>query len=255
MRLTRNVLALLLGLAVLLTYTGCAQAGGDAADADHDKHAEHAEDDGHGDHKEAPADKDAPKAQALANYVAAPYPLDTCVVAGGKLGSMGKPVTQVHEGREVKFCCAGCKPKFEADPDAYLKKIDAAVIEQQSASYPLETCTISGDKLGDKPIDFVYENRLVRFCCKMCVDGFLKDPNTSLAKLNAAAVKAQMADYPAKKCPVTDADLGSMGKPIDMMVGHRLVRLCCAGCDKKVKADPVGMLNKVYGSPAKPEAE
>lgn len=255
MRLNRNMLTLLLGLAVILAYTGCSQANGDASDAGHEGHGNH---ESHGDHEghgQAVAETDDEKETTLPNYVAAPYPLDTCVVTGGKLGSMGKPVILVHEGREVKFCCAGCKPKFEADPDKYLKKIDAAVVEQQSASYPLDTCLISGDKLGDEPIDFVYENRLVRFCCDMCVDGFLKNPNAGLAKLNEAAAKAQLADYPAKKCPVSGQDLGSMGKPIDMMVGHRLVRLCCAGCVDKVKENPVGMIHKVYGSPAKPEAE
>ncbi len=252
MRLDRTTLMAMLTMAMMLTLTGCGQASGDAADPSHANHDAHA---GHDHQKQAADSEDEQEQQALSNYVAAPYPLDTCVVAGGKLGSMGKPTSLVHEGREVKFCCAACEPKFKEDPDKYLKKIDTAVVEQQADSYPLDTCLISGDKLGDKPVDFVYENRLVRFCCEMCVDGFLKNPNASLAKLNEAAVKKQLADYPAKKCPVTDADLGSLGKPIDMMVGHRLVRLCCAGCDKKVKANPVGMLHKVYGTPDKPDAE
>lgn len=253
MRLSRNLMMMLLGMAVVLLYAGgCSQANGDASNTGHEDHDAHA---GHGDHSQDSADKDQPEDQALANYVAAPYPLDTCVVAGGKLGSMGKPTSLVHKGREVKFCCAGCEPKFKKDPDKYLEKIDAAVVEHQAPTYPLETCLISGDKLGDEPINFIYENRLIRFCCEMCVDGFLKNPNAGLAKLNEASVKAQLADYPAKTCPVTGADLGSMGKPIDMMVGHRLVRLCCAGCDKKVKANPAGMLHKVYGSPAKTDKE
>lgn len=252
MRLSRNLMTVMLGMAVVLTFTGCSQASGDATDDGHQGHDDHA---GHGDHSQAPTDKDQPKEQALANYVAEPYPMQTCVVAGGKLGSMGKPTSLVHKGREVKFCCAACEPKFKEDPDKYLKKIDEAVIAKQSPTYPLDTCLISGDPLGDKPVDFVFENRLVRFCCEMCVDGFLKNPNASLAKLNEAAVKAQLKTYPATKCPVAGGDLGSMGKPVNMMVGHRLVRLCCAGCDKKVKADPVGVLNKVYGAPEKPEAE
>ncbi len=54
------------------------------------------------------------------------YPLDTCVVAGGKLGSMGEPVEMVVAGRLMRFCCAGCEPKLEADPAKYIKLIDAA---------------------------------------------------------------------------------------------------------------------------------
>lgn len=54
------------------------------------------------------------------------YPLDTCVVAGGKLGSMGEPVEMVVAGRLMRFCCAGCNPKVEADPAKYTKLIDEA---------------------------------------------------------------------------------------------------------------------------------
>lgn len=52
-----------------------------------------------------------------------PYPLDTCLVSGEKLGSMGKPFVIVHEGQEIAFCCKKCKPKFDADPAKYLAKL------------------------------------------------------------------------------------------------------------------------------------
>ncbi|MFU8892530.1 MAG: hypothetical protein ACNA8L_02775 [Luteolibacter sp.] len=55
-----------------------------------------------------------------------PYPLETCIVAGEPLGSMGEPVVIIHEGREIKFCCDSCRPKFEADPAKYLPKLDQA---------------------------------------------------------------------------------------------------------------------------------
>ncbi|MFG0242300.1 MAG: hypothetical protein ACF8R9_05875 [Phycisphaerales bacterium JB054] len=51
------------------------------------------------------------------------YPLDTCVVAGGKLGSMGEPVEIVAGTQVVRFCCKGCLPKFEADPQMYLSTL------------------------------------------------------------------------------------------------------------------------------------
>lgn len=55
-----------------------------------------------------------------------PYPLATCVVSGEKLGEMGEPYVFHHEGREVRFCCEFCKPKFEKDPAKYLKQLDDA---------------------------------------------------------------------------------------------------------------------------------
>ena len=53
------------------------------------------------------------------------HPLDVCVVSGEKLGGMGDPVVIQHEGREVRFCCAVCVPKFKAEPAKYLAKLDA----------------------------------------------------------------------------------------------------------------------------------
>ena len=52
-----------------------------------------------------------------------PYPLDTCIVSGNKLGTMGKVVVRSHEGQEIKFCCKPCVKKFEANPAKYLSKL------------------------------------------------------------------------------------------------------------------------------------
>jgi len=57
------------------------------------------------------------------------YPLDICLVSGEKLGSMGDPVVMVHEGREIKFCCDACVPRFKEDPEKYLSQLDAQAAE------------------------------------------------------------------------------------------------------------------------------
>lgn len=54
---------------------------------------------------------------------AKPYPLKVCVVTDNELGSMGTPVTLVHEGQTVKFCCKPCVKKFKAEPEKYLTKL------------------------------------------------------------------------------------------------------------------------------------
>jgi YHS domain-containing protein len=54
------------------------------------------------------------------------YPLQTCVVSGGKLGEMGKPYVYMYEGREIRFCCKGCVKDFLKEPAKYLKKLDDA---------------------------------------------------------------------------------------------------------------------------------
>jgi hypothetical protein len=58
---------------------------------------------------------------------AKPYPMDTCVVSGEKLGAGDmKTYTFVHEGQEVKLCCKSCLKDFKKDPAKYLKKIEDA---------------------------------------------------------------------------------------------------------------------------------
>ena len=54
---------------------------------------------------------------------AKPYPLKTCLVSGNELGAMGKPVSKVYNGQEIKFCCKPCIKKFEANPDKFLSKL------------------------------------------------------------------------------------------------------------------------------------
>ena len=52
-----------------------------------------------------------------------PYPLNTCIVSGNALGSMGKVVVKSHEGQEIKFCCKPCVKKFDANPAKYLARL------------------------------------------------------------------------------------------------------------------------------------
>jgi hypothetical protein len=51
--------------------------------------------------------------------------------------------------------------------------------------YPLKTCVISGDKLGEmgKPITFVYKNQEIKLCCKDCRKDFDKEPEKYLKQL------------------------------------------------------------------------
>ncbi|HRQ91024.1 MAG TPA: hypothetical protein PLA50_19700 [Bacteroidia bacterium] len=51
------------------------------------------------------------------------YPLNYCVVTDNELGSMGKTITKVYDGQEIKFCCKPCVAKFEKNPAKYLSKL------------------------------------------------------------------------------------------------------------------------------------
>jgi YHS domain-containing protein len=123
------------------------------------------------------------------------YPIDYCLVSGEKLGEMGDPVIKMYEGREVRFCCGMCPATFEKDQAKYLKKLDEAIIAKEKPTYPLQTCVVSGEKLepGDMgdPVDYIYKNHLVRFCCNMCPAAFNKDPDKYLKKISDAYSAAE----------------------------------------------------------------
>jgi Cu(I)/Ag(I) efflux system membrane fusion protein len=46
-----------------------------------------------------------------------------CPVTGLKLGSMGKPIKKVVEGKTVFLCCPACEEKLNKDPQTYLAKL------------------------------------------------------------------------------------------------------------------------------------
>ncbi len=115
------------------------------------------------------------------------YPLDYCIISGQQLGAMGDPVVYDHNGREIRFCCQACVGTFEEDSENFLKKMDEAIIKVQKDSYPYTTCPISGKVLGGmgEPVNYVYNNQLVRFCCAGCIEAFEEDPEKHLQKLAA----------------------------------------------------------------------
>ncbi len=171
----------------LMTIPVAALAGGhDHAGHDHADHADHAKTAASAEISVAPANAKTDAAIIAEQFPT--YPFDTCVVSGEELGGMGDPYDIVHEGKLVRLCCQGCKDEFAQDPAAFVAKIDAAVIEAQGDSYPLDTCPITGLKLGTMgdPYDHVEGTRLVRFCCAGCIPEFRKDPAKHFAKIDAA---------------------------------------------------------------------
>jgi YHS domain-containing protein len=57
--------------------------------------------------------------------------------------------------------------------------------------YPLKTCVVSGDKIGEmgKPVMLIYKGQEMKFCCKDCVKDFNKDPDKYIKKLAEAEAK------------------------------------------------------------------
>jgi len=184
-------------------------------------------------------------ADAAAEDEVARYPLTYCVVSGAPLGSMGEPVRRVHAGREAKFCCAGCIPQFEADPAAYFEEVDAALIKDQRALYPLDACVVSGRKLTDDAVEFLIGDRLYRTCSQECRQAVESAPTAYRQKLDAATIAAQRESYALDVCPVSGMELGSMGPPHEYVYQGRLVRFCCAGCVDGFESNPGAALEQI----------
>ncbi len=123
--------------------------------------------------------------------------------------------------------------------------------------YPLATCPVTGkalDAMGE-PIIKVINGRELRFCCEGCPPKVEAEPAKYLEKVDAAIAELQRPFYPLERCIVSGEELGSMGKPLELIHGNRLVRLCCAGCVKKFEADPASFLSKIDEAVVKAQKE
>lgn len=191
----------------------------------------------------------APTAPAKAAYLQRQlYPLSTCVVSGENLD--GDAVTFEAGGRTFKTCCEKCKPKVEKDPATYAKKLDDAIIAEQKKVYPLDTCVISGKKLGamGDPVQLVLDGTLVQLCCDNCTKKATAQASDMAKKVRDAAFAAQAKTYPLKECPVSGEALDK--DAVSVMFGTQLVRFCCEKCIKKFENEPAAFLPKLKAKAA-----
>ncbi len=148
-----------------------------------------------------------------------------------------KPIDKKHhvkyQGREVYFCCARCKAKFEKDPSPYVDAVKA----QWEAMKPLRVQVKCPN--DDKPVDkavFVKNKDYdqIHFCCKECKAAWDKDSKAMRARLDACFTYQT-------ECPVD-------GAPIDPTASTeyqgKTIYLCCTDCIAKFKADPAQYLGK-----------
>jgi YHS domain-containing protein/uncharacterized protein YceK len=73
--------------------------------------------------------------------------------------------------------------------------------QAQSAAqaHTIDWCIVSGEKLGEMgpAVEYNYNGRQIKFCCKSCIKTFEKEPAKFLAKLDSAAaglIKAPAAE-------------------------------------------------------------
>lgn len=187
----------------------------------------------------------------LANAQRPSYPLASCVVSGEELGSMGAPYETVVDGHLVRLCCKSCLKQVQADPAKVVAAIEAAVVKQQRALYPLDACPVSGEPLGADAVDVVVGTRLVRTCCAKCAKAVRADASAALAKVDAGLIQKQRPVYPLATCVVS-------GEPLEdaheFLYGVRLVRTCCARCEQAFRREPEKFLAQLDAAKAKASA-
>jgi len=185
---------------------------------------------------------------AFGDVEVAPYTLTTCATRDSELGSMGDPIVKSYDGREVKFCCPGCPPRFEKDLDASFASLDAKIIENQGVFYPMTECLVSDEAFDSESdggaTEVVHNNRLVRLCCKGCKGDFNDNPEAFIAKLDNAIIIQQSAKYPLADCPIGGNAI-KQGKAINYIFGNRLIKLCCNDCVEGFVADPTATIKKL----------
>ena len=73
-------------------------------------------------------------------------------------------------------------------PVVRAEEVKTPVKEEQKETpkpYKLDTCLVSGEKLGEmgEPFVFIHEGQEIKMCCKMCKPKFDKEPAKYLKKL------------------------------------------------------------------------
>jgi hypothetical protein len=73
--------------------------------------------------------------------------------------------------------------------------VSRAADDKKPKPYPLDSCIVSDEKLGEDPgmtpYVFVHEGREVKLCCKSCLKDFKKESAKYIAKIEAAEKKAK----------------------------------------------------------------
>ena len=195
------------------------------------------------------------------------YPLATCPVSGKPLGT--NPVVAIlsetprasDKGREVRFCCNGCRANFEKDLRTNLPELDKKIIKAQMPYFPTGNCVVMTSEpmaAPDSPEamtdgqNVVIGNRLYRFCCKACVRKFKKNQEKYDEMLMKRIIQQQSKSYPLEVCVISGRAYGP--NPNQIVVANRMVRTCCAGCSNRVKQNPaqyIAVLDRANANKAK----
>lgn len=147
------------------------------------------------------------------------------ILSDNRLGSMGEPIKVVVEGEAVFLCCDGCKKQALGKPKATLAKVNelkrgSSVVKSQSLEdIPAAPLTMKASPQEEAEI------------------------HSALAELSASDRRLAETQH---FCPISEGSrLGSMGKPVKLMVDGQPVFICCEGCEEDACKEAKQTLAKV----------
>ena len=87
--------------------------------------------------------------------------------------------------RLKQFVAAGLALAYVCAP------LTAFAADKKAKPYPLDTCIVSDEKLGEMgdPYVFVHKGQEIKLCCKSCKKDFDKSPGKFMKKLAQAEKK------------------------------------------------------------------
>lgn len=167
------------------------------------------------------------------------YYFDQCAVCKNLLGTQGDVIDANVDGQHVRFCRQKCADEFAANKSERLAALNQKMIDDQLPWYPLKVSVVSDVPLAEKPVDFVWGNRLIRVNDESEKSRFLAGPQPCFDRLTQVTLDLRCPNYPVDKCPV-------QGRPIiepegglnAVVIGYRVVRVCCPGCANLVREHP-----------------
>ena len=108
----------------------------------------------------------------------------TCIFATPTLRAAEEHEHDAATPAAMSGCCHS-KMAQNKTAESAATPLAAEPAKPAAKPYTLDTCIVSGEKLGEmgKPVVFEYNGQEIKLCCKACRKKFDKDPATYLKKL------------------------------------------------------------------------
>lgn len=134
--------------------------------------------------------------------------------------------------------------------------------------YPLDICTVSGDKIGAMgpgPV-IIYQGQEVKFCCGDCPPDFAKDPAKYMKMITDAETKAAASapknqkepaakPYPLDYSVISGDKLASVAKPIVVIYNQQEIKFAHTAELEAFYKDPQAVVKKIAEATTKPAAK